>query len=125
MPEGKLIDNKYVMFGEPVNDKVLNVLKRNSPTASEIIGSLPPSVFEETEIHKQMEKEKEIEAALLKEKEQKQEDETQTLSKKQLRLMRKQGIKIEEPVEEPVVEKKKVVAPSSTAGNILKSFMKG
>ena len=125
MPEGKLIDNKYVMFGEPVNEKVLSVLKNNSPTANEIIGSLPPSVFEDTEIHKQMEKERLIQEALLKEREESVKEEKQTLSKKELRLMRKQGIPISEPKEEVAVASTKVETPTPAAGNILKNFLKG
>lgn len=133
MPEGKLVNDKYVMFGEPVNEKVLNALKNNSPTANEIIGSLPASVFEETEIRKQIQKEKELIENLAKEKEAEEIKEESTLSKKQLRLMRKQGIKVEEVTEtKEVVEEVKEEtiqaskAPSApVAGNILKNFLRG
>ena len=133
MPEGKLVNDKYVMFGEPVNEKVLSALKNNSPTANEIIGSLPASVFEETEIRKQIQKEKELIENLAKEKEVEEAKQESTLSKKQLRLMRKQGIKVEEvtetkevveEVEEETIQASK--APSApVAGNILKNFLRG
>lgn len=130
MPEGKLVNDKYVMFGEPVNKRVLKALQNNSPTASEIIGSLPPSVFEETEIRKQMQKEKEIQEALAKERVEEEVKQEQTLSKRQLRLMKKQGVEVEpqvqpEPVAEVQPEVKAPVRAPSTAGNILKNFIKG
>lgn len=133
MPEGKLVNDKYVMFGEPVNEKVLSALKNNSPTASEIIGSLPASVFEETEIRKQIQKEKELIENLAKEKEVEETNQESTLTKKQLRLMRKQGIKVEEAAEtkevaaetkeEPIQASKAPSAP--VAGSILKNFLRG
>lgn len=130
MPEGKLVNDKYVMFGEPINKKVLKALQNNSPTASEILGSLPASVFEETEIRKQMQKEKEIQEALAKEKVEEEVKEEQTLSKRQLRLMKKQGIEVESEVQPEAVaevqpEAKAPVRTPSTAGNILKNFIKG
>jgi len=43
--KGKKIDSNLVMFGEPLNEKALNALQRSSPTANQIIKSLPPTAF--------------------------------------------------------------------------------
>jgi hypothetical protein len=43
--KGKKLNQNLVMFGEPLNDKAKNALERGSPTADQIIQSLPPSAF--------------------------------------------------------------------------------
>jgi hypothetical protein len=43
--KGKKLNSDLVMFGEPLNEKAKNALERSSPTANQIIQSLPPSAF--------------------------------------------------------------------------------
>jgi hypothetical protein len=43
--KGKKLNQNLVMFGDPLNDKAKNALERSSPTANQIIQSLPPSAF--------------------------------------------------------------------------------
>lgn len=43
--KGKKINSNLVMFGEPLNERAKNALERSSPTADQIIQSLPPSAF--------------------------------------------------------------------------------
>lgn len=42
---GRKINDKMVLFGDPLNDKALEALRRSSPTGSDIIKSLPKSAF--------------------------------------------------------------------------------
>jgi hypothetical protein len=43
--EGKKINDRLALFGSPLPDKALDALKRRSPTAEDIIKSLPESAF--------------------------------------------------------------------------------
>jgi hypothetical protein len=43
--KGKKLNQNLVMFGEPLNDRAKSALERSSPTADQIIQSLPPSAF--------------------------------------------------------------------------------
>lgn len=43
--EGRRIDDNTVVFGKPLDDKALNAFKKRSPTAENIIKSLPKSAF--------------------------------------------------------------------------------
>lgn len=43
--EGRKISDNKVMFGEPLDERVLEKLKRRSPNAESILGSLPASAF--------------------------------------------------------------------------------
>ena len=43
--EGRKVTDNLVMFGEPLNEKALSALKGRSPTANDIIQSLPKSAF--------------------------------------------------------------------------------
>jgi hypothetical protein len=43
--EGRMVEDNIVMFGQPLNEKALNALKKRSPTAESIIKSLPKSAF--------------------------------------------------------------------------------
>ena len=43
--KGKKINSNLVMFGEPLNERAKTALERSSPTADQIIQSLPPSAF--------------------------------------------------------------------------------
>lgn len=43
--KGNLINNRYVLFGAPLNDKVKTAINNGCPTGADIIGSLPPSAF--------------------------------------------------------------------------------
>lgn len=42
---GKKLNEDLVMFGEPLPEKALRALERGSPTADQIIKSLPPTAF--------------------------------------------------------------------------------
>ena len=55
--EGRKIDDRLAIFGEPATGKALEVLQRNSPTADSILASLPPSAF--IPISNEIEKEEE------------------------------------------------------------------
>jgi hypothetical protein len=52
---GRKINDKMVLFGDPLNDKALEALRRSSPTGNDIIKSLPKSAF--IPIHKKENKE--------------------------------------------------------------------
>ena len=43
--KGKKLNSNLVMFGEPLNERAKTALERSSPTADQIIQSLPPSAF--------------------------------------------------------------------------------
>lgn len=43
--KGKKLNQNLVMFGEPLSDRAKSALERSSPTADQIIQSLPPSAF--------------------------------------------------------------------------------
>lgn len=43
--EGRKVNDRMVMFGEPLNEKALKVLQNRSPTGESILSSLPPSAF--------------------------------------------------------------------------------
>ena len=43
--KGRKLNPDLVMFGEPLNDRAKSALERSSPTADQIIQSLPPSAF--------------------------------------------------------------------------------
>ena len=43
--KGKKLNPDLVMFGEPISEKAKSALQRSSPTADQIIQSLPPSAF--------------------------------------------------------------------------------
>lgn len=51
--EGRKISDNQVMFGEPLNEKALEALKRRSPTAEDIIKSLPESSFIPIDVEKE------------------------------------------------------------------------
>lgn len=42
---GRKINDNMVLFGDPLNEKAIEALKRSSPTGSDIIKSLPKSAF--------------------------------------------------------------------------------
>ena len=43
--EGRKINDNVVMFGEPLNEKALKALQKQSPTADSILSSLPKEAF--------------------------------------------------------------------------------
>ena len=43
--KGNLINDRYVLFGSPLNDKVKTAINNGCPTGSDIIRSLPQSAF--------------------------------------------------------------------------------
>ena len=42
---GRKINDNMVLFGDPLNERALEALKRSSPTGNDIIKSLPRSAF--------------------------------------------------------------------------------
>ena len=102
---GKQIDDNYVMFGPPLNEKAFEALKRNSPDGNAIIKSLPKSAFipvstvsSDKEILKMQEEQK-----LLEEKEQIKKDQQKVYN----RLARKKALakQQEQQKKETIIEK--------------------
>ena len=53
MPEGRVIDDKIV-FGKPVEGEVLEKLIGSTPTADDIINSLPKQMFDDLKIKEEI-----------------------------------------------------------------------
>ena len=127
---GKQIDDNYVMFGPPLNEKAFEALKRNSPDGNAIIKSLPKSAFipvstvsSDKEILKMQEEQK-----LLEQKEQIKKDQQKVYN----RLARKKalaggdktfywkgkryGTKLKSEVKAKAPKKKVDVTPKSSTG---------
>jgi hypothetical protein len=112
--KGKKLDSDLVMFGEPLNEKALNALQRSSPTAEQIIKSLPPTAFipmpEETqkekdqrlEIEKATSAKDEVFSAETARKDRLKKKKENALKKRKARLSRK------EPLEPPPPPPQKV-----------------
>lgn len=49
MPKG-VTDGKFVYFGDQLNDRAFNALKKHSPTANAILASIPKEEFEKVEM---------------------------------------------------------------------------
>lgn len=58
MPEGRVIDDKIV-FGKPVEGEVLQKLIGSTPTADDIINSLPQQMFDDLKLEEEI-KQKEV-----------------------------------------------------------------
>ena len=53
MPEGRVIDDKIV-FGKPVEGEVLEKLIGSTPTADDIINSLPKQMFDDLKLKEEI-----------------------------------------------------------------------
>ena len=53
MPEGRVIDDKIV-FGKPVEGEVLQKLIGSTPTADDIINSLPQQMFDDLKLEEEI-----------------------------------------------------------------------
>ena len=115
--EGRKIDDRLAIFGEPASGKALEALQRNSPTADSILASLPPSAF--IPISNEIEKEEE-KLKLLEEKKAKEEAEKEALKSATYRRERKKKRKkVEEKPKEVIVEEK-VEKETTFIENIIK-----
>ena len=109
--EGRKVAENQVMFGEPLNERALEALKKRSPTANDIIKSLPESAFipididkeQKIDVKKQKEEaeRKKVEAAL--EKKRKRIEAKRQRSKQ--KTLNKQEDSIENNVEETILNK--------------------
>ena len=123
--KGKKLDSDLVMFGEPLNEKALNALQRSSPTAEQIIKSLPPTAFipvpEETqkekdqrlEIEKAASAKDEVLSAETARKDRLKKKKDAAIKKRKARLSRKEPVEapLPPPLPPPKVE---VEIPSQT-----------
>jgi hypothetical protein len=50
MPKGLMDERGYVLFGDELNEKALNALRRNSPTADVILKAIPKEAFIQAEL---------------------------------------------------------------------------
>lgn len=109
--EGRKVTENQVMFGEPLNERALEALKKRSPTANDIIKSLPETAFipidiekeQKIDIKKQKEEaeRKKVEAAL--EKKRKRIEAKRQRSKE--KVVKKEEDSIENNVEETILNK--------------------
>lgn len=109
--EGRKVAENQVMFGEPLNERALEALKKRSPTANDIIKSLPETAFipiniekeQKIDVKKQKEEaeRKKVEAAL--EKKRKRIEAKRQRSKQ--KTLNKQEDSIENNVEETILNK--------------------
>lgn len=113
--EGRKIKDNLVMFGEPLDEKALKALQRNSPTADSILSSLPKSAFIPIESPKVLEEEsKKLEEELKKQKE-----ENERLKKSASSRRERKRKKAEEKIVEKVEIKSKIEEPT-----FIKNFIK-
>ena len=106
--EGRKIKDDLVMFGEPLDEKALKALQRNSPTADSILSSLPKSAFIPIESPKVLEEEsKKLEEELKKQKE-----ENERLKKSASSRRERKRKKAEEKIVEKVEIKSKIKEPT-------------
>lgn len=106
--EGRKIKDNLVMFGEPLDEKALKALQRNSPTADSILSSLPKSAFIPIESPKVLEEEsKKLEEELKKQKE-----ENERLKKSASSRRERKRKKAEEKIVEKVEIKSKIKEPT-------------
>lgn len=107
MPEAKIINERYYLFGDPLNEKQQQVFQRRCPDANKIIASLPPESFEEVRIQEALEKEKQKELERLEAERLKKEEEIKKPSKAFLRIQEKKNMI-------PVVSKPKNTTETKT-----------
>ena len=107
MPEAKVIDDKFYLFGDPLTEKQQQVFQRRCPDANKIIASLPPESFEEVRIQEALEKKKQEEFEKLEKQRLQIEEELKKPSKASLRIQQKKNMI-------PVVSKPKNVNETKT-----------
>ena len=104
--EGKQLNPNVVMFGEPVNEKALRALEGKSPTADQIIRSLPPTAFIPAPTLSEREV-KEMEVASKKEQDQKavvsaiEQRKERIKKKKELALKKRQARQVQKNIAKP------------------------
>ena len=106
--EGRKIKDDLVMFGEPLDEKALKALQRNSPTADSILSSLPKSAFIPIESPKVLEEE----SKKLKKELEKQKEENERLKKSASSRRERKRKKAEEKIVEKVEIKSKIEEPT-------------
>lgn len=106
--EGRKIKDNLVMFGEPLDEKALKALQRNSPTADSILSSLPKSAFIPIESPKVLEEE----SKKLKKELEKQKEENERLKKSASSRRERKRKKAEEKIVEKVEIKSKIEEPT-------------
>ncbi|CAB4160368.1 hypothetical protein UFOVP724_164 [uncultured Caudovirales phage] len=92
MPEAKIINDKYYLFGDPLNEKQQQVFQRRCPDANKIIASLPPESFEEVRIQEALDKKRQEELDRLEAERNKKEEELKKPSKASLRIQQKKNM---------------------------------
>lgn len=92
MPEAKIINDKYYLFGDPLNEKQQQVFQRRCPDANKIIASLPPESFEEVRIQEALDKKRQEELDRLEAERIKKEEELKKPSKAFLRIQQKKNM---------------------------------
>lgn len=107
MPEAKVIDDKFLLFGNPLDEKQQKAFQRRCPDGNKIIASLPPESFEEVRIQEALEKQRQAELEKLEAERIKKEEELKKPSKAFLRIQEKKNMI-------PVVSKPKKVNETKT-----------
>lgn len=107
MPEAKVIDDKFLLFGNPLDEKQQKAFQRRCPDGNKIIASLPPESFEEVRIQEALEKQRQAELEKLEAERIKKEEELKKPSKAFLRIQEKKNMI-------PVVSKPKNVNETKT-----------
>jgi len=129
MPEARIIDDKFYSFGKPLDDKQMEVFKRNCPDANTIIASLPPDSFEEINLKKYIEDQKQRERDVIESKSRKIEEEKSRPSSKFLRLQEKKKLQVSEEIvnvnEKPTIIENIINQTEILQNNEFKSFSKG
>lgn len=100
--EGRKVTDNQVMFGEPLNERAFEALKRRSPTAEDIIKSLPEAAFIPIDIEKEQKvnvKKQKAEA------ERKKVEAAREKKRKRIEEKRRRSLEKEQEVIENVVEK--------------------
>ena len=126
--KGKKLNSDVVMFGEPLSEKALKALQKGSPTADQIIKSLPPSSFlpiqgptqqmrkeDAKELKKEEERNKVIDAEKARKDRLKKKREA-AIEKRKARLKRKQEIEKETIVE--TIEPKETIVENLIKENL-------
>ena len=119
--EGRKVTDNQVMFGEPLNEKALEALKRRSPTAEDIIKSLPETAFIPIDIEKEQKVDikKEKEEAERRKVAEAKEKKRKRIEEKRRRAAKKEQEVVEKVVEEPIVKEQEVVKETTILENII------
>jgi|TARA_Y100000034_G_scaffold109459_1_gene140807 hypothetical protein len=123
--KGKKLDSDLVMFGEPLTEKALNALQRSSPTADQIIKSLPPTAF--IPMPEETQKEKEVRLVVEKENSLKEEVASaenmrrERLKKKKENALKKRKARLSR--KKPVVQSQPVIKKEESEKTIIKTLI--